>query len=110
MKTFEQLQRAAHHNSRTKGFWDDPELNTPGVKIALMHSELSELLEAYREDPEAHCGKEGCQLTCEQEEVADLMLRLMDWAERRGIDILKCAWEKHRYNETRPRMHGKKTF
>ena len=40
------LQREAHAIAREKGWWDEP--RTFGDLIALVHSGLSEALEAYR--------------------------------------------------------------
>ena len=66
----------AHRLAIGKGFWGknpDAVIDEPNIlaaKIALMHSELSELLEAIRENPDAPCGK-NVNLTREEEEVAD---------------------------------------
>jgi NTP pyrophosphatase (non-canonical NTP hydrolase) len=116
------LQRAAYDNSIAKGFWPCPELDGEDApellasKVALIHSEVSELLEAYREDPTAQCGKwrdgslkgrEPIPLSREEEEMGDILLRLFDLAERRGIDLMEVALRKHEFNLTRPVKHGK---
>lgn len=113
-----------HQTSKDKGFWDGDNDNLP-TKVALMHSELSELLEAFRkgnpvcdkpvfinysaEDTESVAGGEGCRhLTAIEEEVADLFIRLCDFCGRYNIDLGKVAIAKADYNKTRPHKHGGK--
>lgn len=85
MATPKQLQSAAHANSRAKGFWRDP--ICLGEKIGLIHSELSELLEAHRVDPTLPCNK-SVALSMEQEEMADVLLRCLDLAEYKSVSLV----------------------
>lgn len=107
------LQSAAHQNSLDKGFWDDlpaEQAMRPmyyAGKISLIHQELSELLDAHRDDPYKPCDK-PVELSCEEEEMADVLLRLFDLAGQRGIDLIRAAQIKHDYNVTRPHKHGRK--
>lgn len=102
------FQKTVHQTAQEKGFWV-PNANL-AEKVALIHSELSELLEAYRGDPQAPCDKSGCPLTKEEEEMADVFIRLMDLAEYRGIDLEEAARVKHQYNLSRPHKHGGRKF
>ncbi len=85
--------------AREKGWWDTyrevPEL------LCLIHSEVSEALEAYRNRvPE---GTKGCF----SEELADVVIRIWDMSFKFGIDIVEAVNKKHEFNKTRPYRHGK---
>lgn len=85
------------------GFWDK-ECNV-GEKIALIHSELSEALEAERI---GRPKSEVVDADSVAEELADTVIRIMDLAEGLGMHNLgQIIEEKHKYNESRPFRHGK---
>jgi NTP pyrophosphatase (non-canonical NTP hydrolase) len=89
--------------NREKGFWDKPRSNVE--LIALMHSELSEALEADRKDlmDDKLPNRKGFEV-----ELADAMIRIMDTAGARNLDLAGAIKEKLVYNATRPYKHGKK--
>lgn len=124
-ETVEKFTKICHDNSKAKGFWDGPENDNIPTKIALIHSELSEMLEAYRKrnppcdkEMKNHEGKivplsilEGGKLrvlSSMDEEAADVFIRLCDLCGRLNIDLARVAMEKHRYNVNREHMHGGK--
>ena len=41
-------------------------------------------------------------------EMADCIIRILDWAGKEGIDIESIIEMKHQYNKTRPYRHGNK--
>jgi len=86
-----------HRTAKEKGWWDN-ERNGAEL-IALMHSELSEALEAMRN----HGTKEEVA-----EELADCCIRIFDYCGARNIDLEQTLIKKMAYNNTRPYRHGKK--
>lgn len=101
---FEGFLRAVHENAKAKGFWDGE--RNAGEAIALMHSELSEALEALRQgNPSSEKIPPYTQL---EEELADVVIRVLDFAGGHGLDLAGAIIAKHAYNAHRPRLHGKK--
>jgi NTP pyrophosphatase (non-canonical NTP hydrolase) len=91
------LIKECHRIAKIKGWWK--EKRNEGELIALMHSELSEALEAMRN----HGTK-----TQIAEELADCCIRIFDYCGARDIDLEKTLLKKIEYNKTRPYRHGKK--
>lgn len=93
-------------NAHAKGFYDEPE--PIGTRIALLHSEASELLEHYRKGKESQPCDKLPSISNAQEELADLVIRCMDLAQEEQIDLAGAIIAKHEFNTGRPHMHGKK--
>ncbi|MDP8260222.1 MAG: MazG nucleotide pyrophosphohydrolase domain-containing protein [Candidatus Gygaella obscura] len=95
--TIKQFIDECHAVAKDKGWWQDA--RNDGELIALMHSELSEALEAMRN----HQGKDAIA-----EELADCCIRIFDYCGDREIDLEDALVKKIDYNKTRPYRHGKK--
>ena len=70
-----------------------------GLKLMLATGELGETLEAVRKnlDKDDHCP----QFTAEEVEIADAMIRLMNFATDRKLRLAEAMIAKQEYNRTR---------
>jgi NTP pyrophosphatase (non-canonical NTP hydrolase) len=112
MKSFEMvtdygldaLSATLHETAVEKGFWDrEIDYDVIGNKLALVHSEVTEVLEAIRKDK----GSENVV-----EEMADILIRLLDlYAAMMNEGLIQHSLDevlnnKININKDRPRLHG----
>lgn len=120
-----ELAREIHQIAVDKGWWEEPPRF--GETVALCHAELSEALEEYRAGRPAMwykcdghvCAELECD-TCELRhervdkpegvavEMADCLIRILDWFGHTGLNVDCVVREKVEYNKTRPYRHGGK--
>jgi len=97
------VMNLSHKTANDAGWYRDPHTGQPidrnfGEVVALMHSELSEALEAHRKNlmddklPHRH----GIEV-----ELADCIIRICDTAAALGLDLAGAIIEKNRFNRVR---------
>lgn len=83
-------------------------IDNEAEKIALIHSELSECLEALRHGNPA--SDHIPEFSGAEEEMADVVIRIMHLALRRGWDVPSAVAAKMEFNKLRSYKHGGKAF
>jgi len=102
--TIGKLQEEVHRIAIEHGWWDKE--RSIGEALMLIVTELSEAMEAYRiGNPESDKIPGFSRL---EEELADVIIRVLDLAGGIGLDIEGAISAKMGYNETRPYRHGGK--
>ena len=107
-----------HNLAVDAGWWHDLNTGEPlnrnkGELLCLIHSEISETMEAERKDlMDSHLvNRKAAEV-----ELADAVIRIFDYAEAFGYDVVSAMVEKAEYNarrldhkaENRKLEHGKK--
>lgn len=100
----ELLKSSRNTTSKVEKFIDVWTRNRKLARIALIHSELSEMVEGIRKDAMDDKLPHRKQ---EEVELADTLIRMEDYAGTYGLDLGGARMEKEAYNFTRPYKHGK---
>lgn len=106
IESFNQVLFQAWKNAVNHGFRDPRVERNIGEEVALVHTELSELLEGVREGNPA--SSKIPEFTKAEAEAADVVIRLMDTCCARGWRLAEAIVAKHEYNKTRHYKHGKR--
>ncbi len=104
------LRDEAHATAREKGWHGDTQHSPDrfGALMALIHSEVSEALEAYRAHGLDEWTREDGKSEGVSAELADVVIRVADVCGLYGIDLDAAVRRKLDYNKTRPHRHGGK--
>jgi hypothetical protein len=117
IRSFTELAQLAHQNSRSKSFWsliDELKTHPRFAEIEVMwklsrhdliHSETSEATEGVRKDlRDDHLPHRSMEVA----EMADTVIRILDYAGAYNLPLAEVILEKMAYNTSRPFMHGDK--
>ena len=116
-RTLDDLATEIHAYNRLQGFYDRERLRVvdpvtgdvearpgnpslPSEKLLLIVSEVCEAQDALRNNDREN----------EAEEVADILIRTLDYAAWRGINLDREVAAKLGKNRSRPRLHGRAGF
>jgi len=105
---FSLLQKKVHATNVERGFWTPPASIEDGTKLALIHAEISEALEAIRDGnpPDKHVPTMESVVV----ELADVVIRVMDLCQYHDWPLAEAILAKAKVNLGRPWKHGGKKF
>lgn len=102
-------QESSHYLAVEKGWYqnrDPKSADCHVTMLALIAGEVHEAIEEVRDGGLIHYTGENGKPEGVGIELADVMLRLFDYAEFCGIDLQEMLETKHTYNQTRKHRHG----
>lgn len=112
--SFNMQQSAVFINAVVHGWHESPvkfgasHIDVKLRKMMLIVGEVSEAAEALRDGNPESAKIPG--FSCEEEEMADIVLRCMDYAQKEALNLSGAIEAKHVYNVGRPFKHGGKAI
>lgn len=98
----EQASALIHEWNTIQGFWESENV---GEKLCLIHTEISEAMEADRHDA---ASDKIPTFSGVEEELADAVIRILDFSAHFKLRLAEAIVAKTHYNLSRPYKHGKK--
>ena len=103
VKALATMQDEVYRHAKAAGWWDDdPHI---GVKMALLHTEVSEATEAMRRNNPA--SEKIPTFTAIEEEFADIICGALNIAAHLNLRLGPAILAKNAHNKTREPGHGK---
>ena len=102
-KEWERIAKKIYKNAVNHGFWKEEP--NDGERMALIHAEFSEALEALRDGNPS--SSKIIEFSSLEEELADAVIRIMDYSFGKDLDVAGAIIAKIEYNQSREYMHGK---
>ena len=102
-KEWNKTAKKVYTNAVNHGLWQHH--RNDGETMALIHAEISEALEALRDNNPT--SNKIMEFSSVEEELADAVIRIMDYCFGKDFDIAGAIEAKLEYNKDRDFMHGK---
>lgn len=105
-ESFNKIAESVFDIAKSKGWWDNDRNN--GELLMLIVSEIAEAMEGMRHGnpPSDHIP----EFSAAEEELADAIIRIMDFASARKLRIADAIIAKMEFNRGREHRHGGKLF
>lgn len=106
--SMELIAEAIRRQNYLNGFRKEEVVREPLNMLMLIVTELGEAADAFRNhNPDSD--HFGATTSAAEEELADVFIRLVDFADEQRFDLAGSVLRKMAFNATRPYMHGGKT-
>ena len=98
-----------HEIAKLKGWWEGGTRSALEIHMLIV-SEIAEATEEARKGTKPIYCLDEYKPEGEAIELADAVIRIMDYFAHKGWDLQECIEEKIRYNKGRPYRHGGKKY